>query len=91
MRCLRRYAVGFAVWLLVWQSTDVGSGHIISAGLCQISEFSFVLASRGTRLGIIPQPVSRCGHASSVFIFQSGFASFAAVSYLGEGLLTRYT
>eukprot|EP00041_Stephanoeca_diplocostata_P033660 m.1118132 g.1118132 ORF g.1118132 m.1118132 type:complete len:865 (+) comp24382_c1_seq3:350-2944(+) len=54
---LLKYAVGFAVWLLVWQSTDVGSGHIISAGLCQISEFSFVLASRGTRLGIIPQPV----------------------------------
>ena len=28
-----------------------------SAGLCQISEFSFVLASRGTRMGLISQPV----------------------------------
>lgn len=52
-----KYAVGFAVWLLIWRSSDVGAGHMISAGLCQISEFTFVLATRGTRMEIITQPV----------------------------------
>jgi Kef-type K+ transport system membrane component KefB len=52
-----KYAVGFTVWLLIWRSSDVGSGHMISAGLCQISEFTFVLATRGTRMEIITQPV----------------------------------
>eukprot|EP00038_Savillea_parva_P029296 m.70162 g.70162 ORF g.70162 m.70162 type:complete len:850 (+) comp8628_c0_seq1:102-2651(+) len=52
-----KYAVGFSVWLLIWRSQDVGSGHMISAGLCQISEFTFVLATRGTRMEIITQPV----------------------------------
>eukprot|EP00040_Diaphanoeca_grandis_P035486 m.223331 g.223331 ORF g.223331 m.223331 type:complete len:797 (-) comp33399_c0_seq1:132-2522(-) len=54
---LLKYSVCFAVWILVWRSKDMASGHMISAGLCQISEFSFVLASRGTRMGLISQPI----------------------------------
>lgn len=54
---LMKYSVSFAVWILFWRSKDIASGHSISAGLCQISEFSFVLASRGIRMGFIPQSV----------------------------------
>ena len=33
------------------------AGHAVSAGLAQISEFGFVLASRGVRLHLMTVPV----------------------------------
>eukprot|EP00039_Didymoeca_costata_P008811 m.116781 g.116781 ORF g.116781 m.116781 type:complete len:175 (+) comp14241_c0_seq11:1969-2493(+) len=33
---LIKYSASFTVWLLVWRSDDLGTGHIISAGLAQV-------------------------------------------------------
>lgn len=54
---LMKYASAMMVWLLVWRSEDVATGHALSAGLAQISEFGFVLASRGVRYKFITMPV----------------------------------
>ena len=45
------------VWVLLWRSDDIATGHAISAGLAQVSEFGFVLAVRGVRYGFLTQPV----------------------------------
>jgi Kef-type K+ transport system membrane component KefB len=54
---LMKYAAGMSVWILVWRSEDIAAGHAISAGLAQVSEFGFVLASRGIRAGFLTLPV----------------------------------
>jgi len=56
---LLKWLAGMCVFYLALQAVDRRTAHVLSVGLAQISEFAFVLASRGRRLGILSQ-VSCC-------------------------------
>jgi Kef-type K+ transport system membrane component KefB len=52
---LLKWLAGICVFYLALQAVDRRTAHVLSVGLAQISEFAFVLASRGRRLGILSQ------------------------------------
>ncbi|EDQ85143.1 uncharacterized protein MONBRDRAFT_34373 [Monosiga brevicollis MX1] len=52
-----KYTAGIVVLKYGVGKTNLSEVHVMSVGLAQISEFAFVLASRGRRLGILSQPI----------------------------------
>eukprot|EP00045_Choanoeca_perplexa_P015619 m.198601 g.198601 ORF g.198601 m.198601 type:complete len:737 (+) comp17042_c0_seq10:240-2450(+) len=54
---LLKWLAGVCVFYLGLRAVDARTAHVLSVGLAQISEFAFVLASRGRRLGILSQPI----------------------------------
>ncbi len=52
-----KYMTSMIVLFLVMPSRDPMSAHMIAMGLAQVSEFGFVLASRGSVFGLIPSPI----------------------------------
>lgn len=76
--------------LVLWVILPPASRHIrwvVSAGLAQVSEFSFVLSSRARRAGIISREVGgKCGcEVEHVLLLCGGTYSFLRVS-LGSGV-----
>ncbi len=52
-----KYVTSMIVLLIVMPSPSPMSAHVISMGLAQVSEFGFVLASRGSAFGLISSPI----------------------------------